>query len=599
MPETSKKAENYDPERFAENMAKLSDYWQQLVQKCMEQGIATDGSGLVGPASALSAYTEFMQELLSDPARLMEMQMNFYKDYMALIENTTARFLGKKEEPLIEPGKGDKRFRDAAWQESLLFDFIKQSYLLTSRWMQKAATNVDGLDKKVAEQIDFYTRQFADALSPSNFPLTNPEVLRATLETNGENLAKGLKNLLEDVEESKEMFTIQTADKQAFEVGKNLAATKGKVIYQNDLMQLIQYAPTTKTVYKTPLLIIAPWINKYYILDMQEKNSFVKWLVDQGHTVFITSWVNPDKELADKSFEDYMKQGPLEAIEAIEKATGEKEINIIGYCLGGTLLAATLAWLKAKKQHTSVQSATFLTTLIDFEKPGEIAVFIDEQQLDVMEKQMKEKGYFSGREMMTVFSMLRANDMIWNFVVNNYLLGKEPFPFDLLYWNSDATHLPAAMHVYYLRNMYQKNLLKKPGGLTLCGAKIDITTIETPSYFLSTKEDHIAPWQATYAATQIFKGPVRFVLSASGHVAGVVNPPANEKYCYWTNSKNPKKAEEWLKSAKEKQYSWWEDWNKWMGESKFADGKIPARTPGDGKLKPIEDAPGSYVKVRF
>jgi polyhydroxyalkanoate synthase len=384
-------------------------------------------------------------------------------------------------------------------------------------------------------------------------------------------------------------------DPDAFKVGENLATTPGKVIYQNELMQLIQYTPTTKQVYERPLLIVPPWINKFYILDMREKNSFIRWIVEQGHTVFVISWVNPDETLAKKTFDDYMREGPIEALDVVQKATKQKEINAVGYCLGGTLLASTLAYLAAKGDDRIV-SATFLTTMIDFEESGELSVFIDEEQLSVLESKMNEKGYLEGHEMATTFNMLRANDLIWSFVVNNYLLGKEPFPFDLLYWNSDSTRMPAAMHSFYLRKMYQENKLVEPGGIVLDGVPIDARKIKIPAYILSTREDHIAPWKSTYTATQLFSGPVRFVLTASGHIAGVVNPPAANKYCFWTNGKTGKTPDAWLQAATQTPGSWWEDWSKWVAKS--GGKKIPARDPGCGVFDPVEDAPGSYVKVQ-
>jgi len=388
-------------------------------------------------------------------------------------------------------------------------------------------------------------------------------------------------------------------DLEAFEVGKNIAVTPGKVVYQNDLIQLLQYTPTTKEAAKRPLLIIPPWINKYYILDLKPANSFIKWAVDQGHSVFVISWVNPDEKLAAKSFEDYLLEGPIAALDAVEKATGEKTANVIGYCLGGTLLASLLAYLAAKGGAERIASATFLTTLVDFKEAGELTVFIDEEQLAALEEKMNERGYLEGAEMANTFNMLRANDLIWSFVINNYLLGKEPFPFDLLYWNSDSTRMPAAMHSFYLRNMYQNNLLSKPNGIDLNGVDIDLRKVKTPAFILSTREDHIAPWKATYVATQLYSGPVRFVLAASGHIAGVVNPPASGKYNHWTNAKAktyPKNPDEWLANADMKPGSWWPEWQQWIAS--FDDGKVPAREPGAGKLKAIEDAPGSYVKVQ-
>jgi polyhydroxyalkanoate synthase len=386
---------------------------------------------------------------------------------------------------------------------------------------------------------------------------------------------------------------IKMTDMKAFKVGENIAVTPGKVVFQNDLMQLIQYEPTTETVQRRPLLIMPPWINKFYILDLRPKNSFIKWAVDQGHTVFVVSWVNPDERLAQKRFEDYMLEGPLAALDAMEAATGEREANVIGYCLGGTLLASTLAYMAAKGDDR-FKSATYFVALTDFKEPGELGVFIDEEQLESLEERMAQHGYLEGSDMATTFNMLRANDLIWSFVVNNYLLGKEPFPFDLLYWNSDSTRMPAAMHSFYLRNMYQENKLIVPGGIELAGVPIDLRRVATPSFLLSTKEDHIAPWKSTYAATQIYQGPIKFCLAASGHIAGVVNPPGQGKYGHWTNDKLPASPDEWLAGATEHKDSWWPTWEKWIG--KYAGGKVKARTPGDGKLKVIEAAPGSYVE---
>jgi polyhydroxyalkanoate synthase len=385
-------------------------------------------------------------------------------------------------------------------------------------------------------------------------------------------------------------------DASAFRLGENIALTPGKVVFQNELLQLIQYQPMTAEVYARPLLIIPPWINKYYILDLRESNSFIRWAVEQGHTVFVVSWVNPDKRLAHKSFDDYLAHGALAALDAVERATGEKDANVIGYCLGGTLLAAALGYLAAKKQER-VHSATFFVSMIDFERPGELEVFIDERQIAALEARMKKRGYLEGSEMATTFNMLRANDLIWSFVVNNYLLGRDPFPFDLLYWNSDSTRMPAAMHSFYLRNMYLKNLLRKPGGITLCGVPIDVTRITVPAYFISTLEDHIAPWKSTYAGARLLKGPVRFVLGGSGHIAGIINPPAASKYCYWVNDKVPEAPDAWLDGAQQHPGSWWTDWARWI--ARRAGEKVPARVPGKGALKAIEDAPGSYVKVHI
>jgi polyhydroxyalkanoate synthase len=502
---------------------------------------------------------------------------------------------GAESEPVVKPAAGDKRFRHDDWEENQVFDFMKQSYLLTADWMKRTVHDVDGLDEHTHQKIDFYTSQFADALSPTNFAAMNPQVLHATVESGGENLVKGLDNLLRDLEKGGGKLAVSMTDQDAFDVGRNVATTPGKVIYQNDLIQLLQYSPTTDEVNSRPLLIIPPWINKFYVLDLQPKNSFIKWAVEQGQTVFVISWVNPDEKLATKSFEDYMLEGPLAALDAIEAATGIKEVNAIGYCIGGTLLASTMAYM-AEKKDKRMMSATFFVALVDFTEVGDLSVFVDEEQIEAIEKNMAEKGYLEGREMSTTFNMLRSNDLIWSFVVNNYLLGKDPFPFDLLYWNSDATRMPATMHSFYLRNMYQKNRLSTPGGITLDGVPIDLGKVTTPTYILASKEDHISPWKSSYKGSQLYSGKNKFVLSGSGHIAGVVNPPAANKYGYWTNAKLPEDADEWFAGAKQHDGSWWPDWIKWIdGQNKK---KVPARTPGDGKLDVLEDAPGSFVQIK-
>jgi polyhydroxyalkanoate synthase len=583
-----------DPVQWSRSMAEIAERSQKLVLDFMaRQG--GQGIGMADPLNVAGAFVEMTQRLMADPAKLMQAQVTLWQDYMALWQHTAERFLGAKTAPLVEPPPGDRRFKDAAWTESTLFDFIKQSYLLTARWLQTTVKEIDGLDDKTARKVDFYTRQFVDAMAPSNFVLTNPEVLRTTFESGGENLVNGLRHVLDDLERGKGRLMIKMTDMEAFKVGENIAVTPGKVVFQNDLMQLIQYNPTTATVKRRPLLIIPPWINKFYILDLRPKNSFIKWAVDHGHSVFVISWVNPDEHLARKGFDDYMLEGPLAALDAMEQATGEREANVIGYCLGGTLLAATLAYM-AVKGDDRFKSATYFVTMTDFAEAGELSVFIDEEQLQSLEERMRSHGFLEGSDMATTFNMLRANDLIWSFVVNNYLLGKEPFPFDLLYWNSDSTRMPAAMHSYYLRNMYQDNKLVVPGALSLKGVSLDLAKVTLPSFLLSTKEDHIAPWKSTYAATQIYKGPVKFVLAASGHIAGVVNPPGQSKYGHWESDKLPKTPDAWLEGARYENDSWWPVWEKWVGE--FSGGEVKARKPGDGKLKPLEDAPGSYVLTK-
>jgi poly[(R)-3-hydroxyalkanoate] polymerase subunit PhaC len=584
----------FDAAELSRQVADIAEKSEHLVADFLKRQAEPEAIGLASPLSIGAAFFEMTARLMADPAHLVQAQLSLWNDYMTLWQRTAQRFLGGSSEPMIAPPAGDRRFRDKAWDDNTLFDFIKQSYLLTARWLQGTVHGVEGIDVHTARKVDFYTRQFVDAMAPSNFLLTNPEVLRATIESRGENLLNGLKNLLDDLDRGKGRLAIRMTDMAAFRLGENIAVTPGKIVYQNDLMQLVQYAPTTATVKRRPLLIIPPWINKFYILDLRPDNSFVRWAVAQGHTVFVISWVNPDERLAAKTFADYMREGPLAALDAAAAATGEREANVIGYCLGGTLLAATLAYM-ATQRDRRIKSATYFVTMVDFAEAGELSVFIDEEQLSALEQRMNAKGYLEGRDMATTFNMLRANDLIWSFVVNNYLLGKSPFPFDLLYWNADSTRMPSAMHSFYLRNMYQENLLVRPGGITLDGVAIDLRKIRTPSFLLSTREDHIAPWRSTYAATQLYKGPVRFVLSASGHIAGVVNPPGS-KYGHWENDANPPSAEAWLAGAVQQPDSWWPAWERWI--AKYGGGPVPARQPGDGKLKPIEDAPGSYVRVR-
>ncbi len=585
-----------DPLELSRSVTDIAERSQKLVSDWLERQAKANGGGGHGldPLNIGGAFLEMTARMMTDPARLVQAQMSLWQDYMRLWQSTTQRMIGSAAEPAARPEDGDRRFADPAWDDNQIFDFIKQSYLLSARWMQSTVRDVEGMDDKTAKKVDFYTRQFVDAMAPSNFVMTNPQVLRTTLESGGENLVKGLQNLLEDLERGKGRLNIKMTDPEHFEIGHNIAVTPGKVVYQNDLMQLIQYAPSTEKVHKVPLLIIPPWINKYYILDLREKNSFIKWAVSEGFTVFVVSWVNPDEKLAQKSFEDYMLEGPLAALDAMAAATGEDTANVIGYCLGGTLLACTLAYM-AVKQDERIKSATFLTTMTDFTEAGELGVFIDEEQLAALEQKMNQRGYLEGAEMASTFNMLRANDLIWSFVVNNYLLGQDPFPFDLLYWNADSTRMPAAMHGFYLRKMYQENLLVKPGGIELAGVPIDLGRIKTPAFQLSAREDHIAPWASTYAATQLFSGPVKFVLAASGHIAGVVNPPAAGKYSHWTNPKNPKAPEDWFQGAAEHPGSWWPVWSAWA--AKKSGPKVTARKPGGGKLKIIEDAPGAYVKV--
>jgi polyhydroxyalkanoate synthase len=586
-----------DPAQTAKVFAEVAERSSKILGDFVKRHADGKGIAFTDEFGIARAFMDLSAKMLANPWKLAETQMKMFWDYIALWQSSTLKVMGHGAEPVAHPDKGDYRWRDEEWQNHFLFDYLKQSYLIAARNIHDAVCCVEGLPEETQKKVNFFTRQYIDALSPSNFVLTNPQVLRETVNSGGQNLVRGLNNLLEDIDRGNGQLRIKMTDTSAFKVGVNVATTPGKVVHQTDLMQLIQYEPLTKHVYKRPLLIIPPWINKYYILDLREKNSFIRWAVAQGHTVFVVSWVNPDRRHAEKSFEDYMFEGALAALEAIEKATGEKEVNVIGYCLGGTLLGATLAYMAEKKDQRFV-SASFFVSLLDFSIPGELGVFIDEQQVENLEKRMNERGYLEGSEMGSTFNMLRANDLIWSFVINNYLLGKEPFPFDLLYWNSDSTRMPANMHSFYLRNMYMKNALKDPGGITLDGVPIDLRKIRIPAYFISTAEDHIAPWKSTYFGARRLSGKVRFVLGGSGHIAGIVNPPSASKYGYWTNDRFEEQPDAWQEKAEFHQGSWWTDWQAWIDRQNGAE-RVPARVPGKGRLKAIEDAPGSYVSMRL
>ena len=586
----------FDAVEMARLYAGIATRSGELLGQFLERQADGSARPIADELGVSKAFFEAWARMLSDPFRLAETQMKLWQDYWSLWQHSVLKLMGQDASPVVEPLRGDRRFKHDDWQNNFLYDYIKQSYLIAAKHLHASLAGVQGLEEQTAKKVDFYTRQYIDALAPTNFMLTNPEALRETMATGGQNLVKGFANLLEDLTRSNGgQLKLRMTDEQAFKVGENIGMTPGKVVFQNDLMQLIQYAPATEQVYRTPLLIIPPWINKYYILDLREKNSFVRWAVEQGHTVFIVSWVNPDERFADKTFEDYLNEGPLAALTAIERATGEADVNVIGFCLGGTLLAISLGLLAAKGD-TRVKSATFFATLIDFERPGELEVFVDEAQVAALEKRMEERGYLEGSEMAATFNMLRANDLIRSFVVNNYLLGRDPFPFDLLYWNSDSTRMPAAMHSYYLRNMYVRNLLPRSGGIVLNETPIDLAKVQIPAYFISTIEDHIAPWKSTYAGARLFQGPVRFVLGGSGHIAGIINPPCANKYGYWTLDSLLSDPDAWLKDAAQQAGSWWTDWARWV--EKQGGEKVAARVPGAGELKAIQDAPGSYVTLR-
>ena len=590
-------------DEFAKNIEQITQMTQSVFKQFMDKQQSNGNSMPFDPMNLYSTYMDAWFNIFKEPGKAIEAQTKYYQDALKLWQNTTKKlYAGHDVDPVIEPHKSDKRFRDEEWDSNVIFNYIKQSYLLASRCMMETVEGVDQLDEKNQKKLQFFTKQIIDTLAPTNYPHTNPAVLREAVESKGENLLKGMQNFVRDMEKGDGELKIAMTDTEAFTLGENVATSPGKVVYQSDLYQLVQYSPSTAKVAKRPLLIVPPWINKFYILDLQPKNSMIKWLVDQGHTVFVMSWVNPDESYAEKNFEHYMTEGVLDALDQVEIATGVSEVNAIGYCIGGTLLAATLAYMAAKKDER-IKSATFFTALIDFSEPGDLGVFIDEQQISSLEDKMNEKGYLEGKSMSNAFNMLRSNDLIWSFYINNYLLGKDPMVFDLLYWNSDNTRLPAAMHSFYLRNMYIDNKLKDPGGITLAGVSIDVSKIKTPSCFISTIDDHIAPWKSTYDGAKLFSGPVNFILGGSGHIAGIINPPVAEKYCYWTKKstsrrrKLPADSQAWFDESEQHKGSWWPNWQKWI--SAFDKRKVNAREPGEGKLKVIEDAPGSYVSKRI
>jgi polyhydroxyalkanoate synthase len=583
-------------EEFARNVARIMEEGGRAMAaylKPREEGHVEDQYDEVN--DVVKTLGQVAEYWLRDPQRALELQSSLGKAYLDLWANAVKRMAGEPVPPVAEPDPRDKRFADPEWSTNQFFDFLKQGYLLTVQWANRLVRDAEGLDPHTQQKADFYMRQIANAIAPSNFVLTNPELLRETLSSNAENLVRGMHMLAEDIQAGKGNLKIRQSDVAGFEVGRNLALTPGKVIFENALMQLIQYAPTTDTVLERPLLIVPPWINKFYILDLTPEKSFIRWCVAQGVTVFVVSWVNPDSNLAEKSFEDYMRDGPLAALDAIGQATGARQVNTIGYCVGGTLLATTLAYM-ATKGDERIASATFFAAQVDFTHAGDLKVFVDEAQIAAREREMDERGYLEGKKMANAFNLLRSNDLIWPYVINNYLKGKEPAPFDLLYWNADATRMPKANHSFYLRNCYLENRLSK-GDMVVGGKKLDLKSVKVPIYNLAAREDHIAPARSVMLGSKFFGGPVRFVLAGSGHIAGVVNPPDKMKYQYWTGPR-PSSAnlDAWLARAKEHAGSWWPDWFDWIKKQDPAE--VPARTPGGGKVIPIEDAPGSYVKVR-
>ncbi|MGJ5091798.1 PHA/PHB synthase family protein [Bradyrhizobium oligotrophicum] len=594
---SSNPEKTFDAEAFAMNIAKAMESSGKALSaylKPRETGEVQDRPP-TELTEVVKSFTAVADYWLSDKDRASDIQTKIAKGYLDLWGSAARRLAGEDAPPAISPSPRDKRFADPEWKSNQFYDFVMQAYLLTTQWAQDLVHNAEGLDPHTRKKAEFYVNQITNALAPSNFVLTNPEVMRQTVATSGDNLVRGMQMLAEDIEAGKGTLKIRQSDPANLEVGVNMATTPGKVIFQNEMMQLIQYAPSTETVLRTPLLIVPPWINKFYILDLRPEKSFVKWCVDQGLTVFVISWVNPDKSLGTKTWEDYMKEGPLTAMDVIEKVTGEMKVHTMGYCVGGTMLATTLAWL-ADKRRQRVTSATFLAAQVDFTHAGDLLVFVDETQISALERDMQASGVLEGSKMAMAFNMLRSNDLIWSYVVNNYLKGQAPQAFDLLHWNSDATRMSAANHSYYLRNCYLENRLTS-GTMVLDNTLLDLSKVKVPVYNLATREDHIAPADSVLYGSQFFGGPVKYVLSGSGHIAGVVNPPSSGKYQYWTNDQiHDISLKDWMKGAQEHKGSWWPDWREWL--SQLDPEEVPARGVGSEAYPPLEDAPGSYVRVR-
>ena len=538
------------------------------------------------------AFMDVSARLLANPYRLAQTQMAMMRDHVHLWQQSMLKTMGMPSHPVAVPDHGDPRFADRAWEEDFLFDFIKQSYLITARHLQGNVARAAGLDAASQRQVQSRTEQYVAALSPTNFALTNPEVLRATWYSKGRNLINGLRELLKDLEHGDGVNGLPIAGGGAFRLGKDIAATPGKVVFENELLQLIQYQPTTAEQHRRPLLIVPPWINKYYVFDLRESNSFVKWATDQCLTTFVISWASADGKLAQKSFDDYLSDGLLAAIDAVELATGEKEIHLLGYCLGGTLVMATLAWMAARGDARAA-SASLFASLIDFSDPGEVGDLAEQYQLRAVDEKLR--ADLESPLATDTFRIPHANELLWSFVINSYLLGRGSFPADLLYWSADATRVPVALHRFVLENLVEANRLVQPGGLSLAGSTIDIGRVKIPCYFLSTIEDRMSPWQSSYLAARVLGGQVRFVLGGAGHVTGLVNPPSANRHGYWINTALPGSADDFLGGATRHPGSWWTDWRQWLLAQADGSTRVPARTPGDGPLEAIEEAPGRYV----
>lgn len=586
-----------DPDAFAVNMARMVEAAGKAASAWLaprESGMKAENFAepLVDVAKTLSSVTEYW---LSDPRRALEAQTMLYSQFLGVWSNAVQRLGGEPVDDLVKPDKGDKRFNDEDWSKNAFFDFLKQTYLVTSRWAADLVNKSEGLDDHTRHKANFYTQVLTNAFSPSNFVLTNPELYKETMASSGQNLVTGIAMLAEDIAAGHGDLKIRQVDDKPFVIGENIASTPGKVVARSALAEIIQYTPTTEKVLKRPLLICPPWINKYYVLDLNPEKSFIRWAVAQGHTVFVISWVNPDERHALKNWTDYIREGLQFGLDAIEQATGEREINAVGYCVGGTLLSGALA-LFARENEDRIVSATFFTTQVDFTYAGDLLVFVDEDQIQALEQSMYAKGYLEGTKMATAFNMLRSNELIWSYVVNNYLKGKQPTAFDLLYWNSDSTRMTAANHSFYLRECYLNNSLTKDM-MVLGGEPVHLQDVKIPMLTIATREDHIAPAKSVFHGCRFFGREPTFILAGSGHIAGIVNPPDKQKYQYWTGGAPEGDLQTWMETAREHPGSWWPYWHDWL---KGQNGDmVDARTPGDGRLKPLCDAPGTYVKERI
>jgi len=582
-------------EKLSANLARAALTAQGAIAEAALRQADRPAALSADPFHVAPALTDVMGRLASQPDRLVRAQADLFQRYMELWQSAARKAAGETVEPVVSPGRGDKRFADPDWTDNPVFDVIKQSYLVTSNWLNALVEGVDDVDPMTKRRVEFFMKMLTDAFSPSNFLVSNPAALREAMSTRGESLLKGMENFAEDLTRGGGQLAISQTDYEMFKIGENVATAPGKVVFQNELLQLLQFTPTTEQVFEIPLVIFPPWINKFYILDLRPENSMIRWLTSQGVTVFVASWVNPDKSLAAKTFEDYMRQGIYEGTAAAMKQAGVSKVNTVGYCIGGTLLSSTLAHMTAKGDDR-IASATFFAAQQDFAEAGDLLLFTNEDWLKDLEQKMDaEGGVLSGQSMADTFNMLRSNDLIWSFFVNNYLMGKEPKPFDLLFWNSDQTRMPKTLHLFYLRKFYGENALAK-GELVMDDIKLDLAKVKTPIYVQSSKEDHIAPARSVYRGARLFGGPVTFTLAGSGHIAGVINAPVAHKYQHWTNPDLPLTVEAWMEGAKETPGSWWPHWLEWL---KLRSGPlVPARDPAKGPLKPLEDAPGSYVKVK-